>query len=354
METTWLHDEDSAWRQTLARLRHDVYHLPAYVRVSARHEGGTSRAFLADERDQQLLVPLLIKPLDGLDSDEEPWFDAASPYGYPGPLLAVPDDPRAEVFLRRAVAALVRTLREQRVVSLFVRTHPLLPAPLEPLAEAGRLVHHGDTVSIDLTLPQHALWQQTRASSRNEISQARRAGLTVDHDPHWTAIDAFLDLYYQTMSRVAAHPSYFFEKAYFSALREALDQALHLFVVRHKDNVVGAGLFSEIDGIVEYLFSGSRTDGPALHSTKLMLDHVRTWARDRGNYVLHLGGGVGGKEDSLFHFKAGFSPRRHPFHTWRVVVNPERYEALCARLPATGDAVSRATDFFPLYRAPKN
>ena len=352
MDTTWLHDEDSAWHQTLARVWHDVYHLPAYGRATARHEGGVSRAFLAYEQHQRLLVPLLIKPLDFLGAHEEPWFDAASPYGYPSPLLAVPDDPEAEAFLRRAVARLVRTLRTQRVVSLFVRLHPLLPVPLKPLAEAGHLVHHGDTISIDLTQPLDALWKQTRASSRNEINKARRAGLTVHHDPHWTALDAFLDLYYQTMDRVAAPVSYFFERSYFTALREALHEALHLLVVRHRDTVVGAGLFSEINGIVEYLFSGSRADSMGLHPTKLMLDHARAWAKQRGNRVLHLGGGVGGRADSLFHFKAGFSRRCHAFHTWRVVVNPDRYEALCARRLATRDAVNDTKDFFPLYRAP--
>lgn len=352
MDTTWLRCDTRAWPQMLARVRHDVYHRPAYVRISAEFEGGQGQAFLAEEHAQQLLLPLLFKPLYAVNPGGESWFDAASPYGYPGPLLAAPVGAKAGVFLRRAVAALGHTLREQRVVSLFVRLHPLLTVPLEPLAEAGCLVHHGDTVSIDLTLPLAELWRQTRTRYRTQINQARRSGLTVHHDPQWTAFDAFLDLYYQTMSRVAAHPSYFFDKAYFTALRTALSEALHLFVVHHQENIVAAGLFSETDGLVEYLFSGSRTASAPLHPTKLMLDHVRAWARERGNEAFHLGGGVGGKKDSLFHFKAGFSPRRHPFHTWRVVVNPEHYDALCARRLAAGDAVSNPTDFFPLYRAP--
>ena len=47
--------------------------------------------------------------------------------------------------------------------------------------------------------------------------------------------------------------------------------------------------------------------------TKLMLHFVRTWAKDRGLRRLRLGGGVGGKEDSLYRFKAGFSTDRHAF-----------------------------------------
>jgi hypothetical protein len=66
--------------------------------------------------------------------------------------------------------------------------------------------------------------------------------------------------------------------------------------------------------------------------------------------VLHLGGGRGGAEDSLFRFKAGFSDRRHAFATWRWVVRPEAYERLCAARRAAGGPEPPA-GFFPAYRA---
>ncbi len=349
MRTSWLTCESGAWREALRRLRHDVYHLPAYVRAAARQEGGAGCAFLAEEGEACLLLPLLVRPVAPLEGDATPWFDAASPYGYPGPLLAVP--PGAEAFARRAVEALVQALGARRIVSLFVRLHPLLPLPPEPLVRAGALVRHGDTISIDLALPEAARRRQTRASTRAEIRQARRAGLAVAHDPAWEAFDDFFEIYHQTMARVAAHPSYHFERAYFLALRDALGAALHLFVVRAGTQVAAAALFTETDGIVQYFFSGTRTAHLGLHPAKLLLDHVRAWAGARGNAVLHLGGGVGAQEDSLFRFKAGFSPRRHPFHTWRVVVHPARYEALCRRRFPGGP--SPQDDFFPRYRAPE-
>ena len=83
--------------------------------------------------------------------------------------------------------------------------------------------------------------------------------------------------------------------------------------------------------------------------TKLMMHFVRGWAKDRGNQVLHLGGGVGGDSDSLLQFKGRFSPLRHTFATLRVVIDGQEYDRLiAARDPLLGPDARRG--FFPLYR----
>lgn len=40
---------------------------------------------------------------------------------------------------------------------------------------------------------------------------------------------------------------------------------------------------------------------------------------------MHLGGGLGAADNSLFLFKAGFSPLRHRFCTLRIVAAEDRY-----------------------------
>jgi sugar O-acyltransferase (sialic acid O-acetyltransferase NeuD family) len=64
---------------------------------------------------------------------------------------------------------------------------------------------------------------------------------------------------------------------------------------------------------------------------------------------------VGSKEDSLFHFKAGFSNRRHTFPTWRWVIEPEAYQELCdqsAQRNASHEVQWTSADYFPQYRCP--
>jgi hypothetical protein len=65
--------------------------------------------------------------------------------------------------------------------------------------------------------------------------------------------------------------------------------------------------------------------------------------------LFHLGGGKGGQNDSLFTYKAGFSPQRHAFHTWRVVADPEAYRSLMTERRPDVDP-GDLTAAFPSYR----
>jgi hypothetical protein len=70
--------------------------------------------------------------------------------------------------------------------------------------------------------------------------------------------------------------------------------------------------------------------------------------------IFLLGGGVGGAIDSLFAFKAGFSHRRHPYRTLRLVADQDRYDALIqerARRVGSSTEELLSTGFFPAYRA---
>ena len=84
-----------------------------------------------------------------------------------------------------------------------------------------------------------------------------------------------------------------------------------------------------------------------------MLNVATSLLKKRGNRVLHLGGGLGGAPDSLFAFKAGFSKARHPFRTWRVVVDEDRYREL-TRAAQPGLAAADVPGFFPAYRRPRD
>jgi hypothetical protein len=244
-------------------------------------------------------------------------------------------------------------LRERRIVGAFVRMHPLLPLPHGPFADRGRLVQHGETVWIDLTLSAEELWRQTRPGHRNEIGRARRSGAAVEIEGTWRHLDDFQRAYTATMHRVGASHYYFFPRDYFHALRDRMPGVFHLCVVRVGDEFACGGLFSEVGGIVQYHLSASRTEFAKHFPSKLMLDFVRGWAKERGNRALHLGGGLGSANDSLLLFKAGFSHLRTPFHTWRAIADEQAYESLRSRWQLRAGSDADALDgFFPAYRKP--
>src|SRR5690349_20019997 len=108
------------------------------------------------------------------------------------------------------------------------------------------------------------------------------------------------------MRRLDADGYYYFTPDFFIDLKSSLGDALHLCVVEIDHQIVAAGIFTEVCGIVEYYLSGTAAEFVAGHPLKTMLNFVRDWPQERGNQVLHLGGGLGAQQDSLYHFKSGF------------------------------------------------
>ncbi len=128
---------------------------------------------------------------------------------------------------------------------------------------------------------------------------------------------------------------------------------LYLFVARIGSTVVAAGLYSLCRGITQAHLGAFREEYAAISPVRLLDDTARRWAAASGARVFHLGGGVGGRQDSLFQYKASFSDRRHEFATWQWVVDENTYGRLCRE--REGRAGSQGwqevdTDYFPAYR----
>ncbi|MCM4079199.1 GNAT family N-acetyltransferase [Paractinoplanes hotanensis] len=325
------------WKEALHRTRHDTYHLPGYVTLDAALCSGTPAAFWYSDGSRHLLLPLILREIPGTGLR-----DALSPYGYPGPISdAMPGD---RDFWERACAAMLETLRDEGIVTAFVRMHPLLPAPLPLLARFGTMVHHGETVSMDLTVSLDEMWKQTRSDHRNHINRARRDGTEVVFDD-WDRLDEWVAVYHDNMRRVGASDYYFFSREHLAAVHDVMGDRMHLAVALEDGEVVGGNTFFEHHGIATGYVSSTRR-APRRYADELLYDEVRRWCKARGDTVFHLGGGKGGEQDSLFSYKAGFSPRRHLFHTWRVVSDRMAYEDLVS---AAGRDTG-ASGTFPPYR----
>lgn len=111
--------------------------------------------------------------------------------------------------------------------------------------------------------------------------------------------------------------------------------------------IIAASIMLTVNGRMNYHLSGSLRDYQHLAPTNLLLYRAALWACEQGCQTLHLGGGVGSGEDSLFKFKRAFY-RGEPcrFHIGRKIFLPEAYDSLVAMrhdLPENG--------YFPRYRA---
>jgi hypothetical protein len=251
-------------------------------------------------------------------------------------------------------AGLRAELEQRRVVAVFSRLHPLLEQR-DLLAGIGEVRPIGPTVSVDLTLPLEDQWAGYSKKCRRIIRRAQEAGVECREDRDWRYRHEWVRIYEETMERVGAPATYRFDDAYFEQLRAELGPALRLFVACLQGRPVAAGLYTVCHGIVQAHLGASTTESAWLSPVRLLDDTARRWASDLGAWVFHLGGGVGGRQDSLFQYKAGFSDRRHAFETWQWVLDPPAYAALTERhVPADDAAPGEAGEdnFFPAYRRP--
>jgi hypothetical protein len=360
---------DAAWDTRLDGVPRDVYHTSGYHRYASTSGAAEPLLVVVGHGTRGLAWPYLLRRVAAVEGLEHSGAtDIDSVYGYPGPIAwgCDPGDP----FLAAAWGEVCEVWRSQGAVAAFTRFHPLLGnvelargfadasggGDGQPSASGtGPIVAGGQTVSIDCALDDADALAGYARVLRQEIAQGRRAGLVTEPDEDWSEIDAFISMYEATMSRNRAASSYGLSLDDALRLREELGDHIHLLVTRLDGAVVGAGLFTEFDRIVQAHLVGTDESQHRLSPLKVMLDDARMWARRRGNRILHLGGGRGGREDSLLAFKGRFSPRRHAFHTGRWILDPAGYAELADRRSIAAAERGLAVGdpgWFPAYRAP--
>jgi hypothetical protein len=351
------------WMKILAEMPHDIYHLPEYLYLESIRIKGTPEAILIADGEKMFLLPYLLRQvhniIDGEVSKQEIFdqeiFDIVSPNGYGGFLLnrAAASTPE---FVNLAITELMNVLRERQICSAFLRLHPILNQEFSGINQPNISTVTGETISVDLTLAEAEIWQQTRPEHRTRINKCKRDGFTARVVPFQQYVPEFTEIYQETMQRVGASNSYYFGYEYFAKMAEILAENLHLGIVELNGEITCACLFAECCRIVQYHLGGTKTNFLKQAPSKLMFDYVRFWAKERGNTVLHLGGGVGNARDSLYHFKAGFSQVRNRFLTMRLITDAEKYQYLVSlRAKSLNREPEKLLEskFFPAYRCPQ-
>lgn len=323
---------------------YDVYYLSGYVKAFQLHgdgqpllfhyEGGGARGINVVMKRDVAKDPRFAGKLPAGQ-----YFDFATPYGYGGWLIEGEDT--ASLF-----ASYDAWCREHGVISEFVRYHPVLENHLgtEVCYDVLAL---GNTIAMDLSSPE-TIWANLTSKNRNMIRKAQKNGLTVGHDRTADLYETFREIYNATMDKDHAAAYYYFSPEFYESVREDLAENAQVFYVQTEDGTIAAAsIMLAANGRLNYHLSGSRREYQHLAPTNLLLYEAALWGCANGCRTLHLGGGVGSGEDSLYKFKQSFY-RGEPcrYHIGRKIFLPERYEELTALrtdLPESG--------FFPRYRA---
>jgi hypothetical protein len=335
------------WYNSLRRLsQFDIYFLPEYHRAYELNGDGRACAFVAEEGNQVLFYPFLMRSIERVGSEpvREPCYDIETVYGYSGPLCTTTDP----TFLAGAWAAFSTWCQESHIIAEFVRFNPLIGnyCYMDP----SGVVLDRETVMVNLDCSEEELWESYPSVQRNMVRKAMKKGMICEEISPTEGLSVFKSLYGETMNRLEADQYYHFSDDYFNHISSALGEKIDLFVVRDKGRVVAAALFFLHDDRIHYHLAGSDVQYRKYAPNNLLLHTVAQWGRKRGFHWLHLGGGrTADPNDALFHFKASISRLRLPFHIGKRVHNRDVYERLCTEWMRQKSVVSRPS-YFLLYR----
>lgn len=333
--------DQNIWNTLLEESDYDFYHLPSYINIERELLGGEPAFFYYENGNSKALIPLIKRVISGTD-----YFDVVSPYGYSGILINRTFDYR---LYEAVVKEFLQSCKENKIISAFLRLNSFLNNFLFVESEVVTQVIHGKTVIVDLSKGYNLLLSQFSSNHKRNIKKLTKQGFEVvfnDFDQY----GPWQKLYISTMRRLDASSYYYFDEKYFSKLLKALKGHLNLVTVHDKDGRLAAGgLFSEYNGIIQYHLGGTAEKYLGSAPTKLMFDKVIEWGTNQQQRFLHLGGGLGGEMDSLFHFKNGFSKDTMYFSTLRCITNKDVYDSL-VRKKYGSLKEAQESKFFPLYR----
>lgn len=268
------------------------------------------------------------------------YYDGTSVYGVPSNTFGAisAEDGKHELITS------IDKLRDRRaVVSLFMRggVGDQMPA-LHP--NLGKVEHIGDSVVVSLLQDAELIFAGFRKNLRNELRNGERFEVTECDD-----VAGFHKVYTESMVRASARSDYFFSLNYLERLF-AIPGA-RLFSIRDGRELLCSAFVVEQYPYLVYHLSGTASN--ALHRSPMrsLLAHVSMTFNQQEWIGFALGGGVGGRGDSLLRFKRGFSKETAPVNSLKVVTDPHAYETLAGN---DAGAADRLEGFFPHYRKPKH
>lgn len=323
--------------------QYDVYYLRGYVKAFQIHGDGEPMLFYYEDasiRGINVAMQRDIALLPGFQGmiDANTYFDFATPYGYGGWLVA------GNGSTKRLFSEYACWCQNHGIVSEFVRFHPLLENA-EYASDFYDTTCLGHTITMDIS-SEKCIWDNLTSKNRNMVRKAEKSGIKVYHGRHAALFKVFKSIYDATMDRDHASTYYYFRWEFYQSMLDDLPESAQIFYAELDGQVIATAIILSANGCLHYHLSGSNPQFRHLAPSNLLLYQVARWGCANGCKTLHLGGGVGAKEDGLFSFKKSFyRGDKTQYCIGKKIFLLEEYNRLCAI-----NSIPLNTGFFPAYR----
>ena len=331
--------EKSSWDYYLKKaLDYDFYHTWDYHSLE---RNGKPVLIVFMHGEDFIAFPLIKRNIEG-----SPYYDCTSAYGYTGPISTLPFETMDENLIKSFNQAFTNYLKNEMIVTVFSRFHPLFSQAIL-LQNLGGLHFNGKTIAIDLKPSLEEIRLKYKRSVRQKVNQLRRKDYKIHKASSKVEICAFARIYNDSMQKLEASSFYFFDESYFTKFLSFENFESEIILCSYEDEITSGILVTFSKNIMQIHLAA--TDNRFLQKSpmKLLFDEAVAIGKARGMKFLHLGSGVGGREDSLYHFKSCFSDTSFEFMTWRYVVDSYTYNTLIEEKSQSQPIKSQ---LFPLYR----
>lgn len=343
-------DQEVVWNDIVKSFKkHDVYYLLEYVKAFAIHGDGVPELIYFDNDNLKAMNVVMKRDIaeDELfrnKIDKNTYYDYATPYGYGGFLF---EGDYSNKDIEELNTAYMELCLKKNVISEFVRFHPILENYKynETLYDVYEL---GNTVTLHLNSKEE-IWNKMNKKNRNVIRKAIKSGLKVYWGRDEDLFIKFKELYDQTMDKDHADDYYYFKENFYSSICEDLKDHALLFYAKLNDKICAMSIILYGNKSIHYHLSASDKNFLQYAPTNLLLYEVACWGGENGYDTLHLGGGLGSKQDNLYKFKKAFTKDEDTiFAIGKKIFDEQRYHILYEKI--TNKISTKENGYFPEYR----
>lgn len=344
-------DQFDDWQAIISQFpQHDIHYDARYLQLFRLHDTGQPRLIYFDNGDMQAVSVVLQRDIAEFAAfkdqlNRRQYFDYTTVFGYGGFLYKGQVNSENLQALDQAYTDLCR---KKRVVSEFVKGHPLLINHLKTLEDdplyKWRTVGH--PVAIQLQSAQQ-IWDDFSSSRRRVIRKAVKAGVKVNWSNDPKLLEDFIPLYQATMDRDQACEYFYFSQDFYEAVPSLLSHNMLFFYAHQEGEIMAIAMILFDNSTVQYFLSGSNPTFNHLSPTSLIIYEAALFAQSHGYQTFFLGGG----QESLLKYKQGFNQHNDlDFQVGNKIFNQEVYDKL-VQMRSEKDGFDSQSDFFPLYRA---
>jgi len=273
-----------------------------------------------------------------------PLYDSITPYGYGGAYRWGRESDPSSFW-----TGFEAWSRESMLVEHVTRCSLFAD---EPSAPPGEIIKSFANVSVLLQDGSESAWSRVEPRLRQQARRAVREGVVVKRIHEAFGLQAFRDLYVETMNRHGAEDFFYFSLKQLDQLARALGKGWHLYLAS-VGTVPVAGEIVLLGTRRAYLFlAGSSELGRRTRANALLRKVIFGSLFTSGTHEYVLGGGMG-SDDSLLRSKAAFAPGRtlaFRVKTWTIHPTVERLLVEARR--ASEANWNPSPGFAPRYRAP--